>query len=74
MYVDCNGNFSAEGTNDGISWNAWWSVTSSGDSEYVNFTVTATTTGWVAIGFSLDPMMVSELLTKSLKVHSTLHG
>ena len=41
----------------GISWEAEWEVTA--DAENATFTVRATTDGYVAIGFSMDQMMVS---------------
>lgn len=52
---DCTGSFAAPGTRGGVNWNAMWTV--SADSRYVTFTVTAQTSGWVAIGFSLNQAM-----------------
>ena len=56
MHIACNGSFFADGTSDGVNWNAEWSVIM--NSQYVSFTVRARTTGYVAIGFSLNQIMV----------------
>ena len=53
LYAECTGAFVPVDTNSG--WFVVWTVRG----DLIDFVVSAQTTGWVGIGFSLDSLMVS---------------
>ena len=57
LYAECTGERSAPGAN-AQDWSVQWTVRG----DMIDFVVSATTSGWVAIGFSLDTVMVSSFI------------